>query len=159
MTPQKLDRTLHCYRIGDPEGKYPIVDAGGSRLYPGRWNTAETPLVYASEHYSTAVLEKLVHGSGRLPPNQHYVRITLPRGISYEIATADHVPGWATAEPGRSREFGSRWAHERRSLALLVPSMVARVERNVLINPAHEQFSDIETELAEPIWWDDRLFR
>jgi len=35
---QALDRTLTAYRIGDPAGAYPIFDATGSRLFPGRWN-------------------------------------------------------------------------------------------------------------------------
>lgn len=156
--PQRLDRTLHCYRIGDPDGAYPIVDATGSRLYPGRWNTPDSPVIYASESYGTAMLEKLVHGAGRLPPNQHYVRIALPRAASYEIVTADRVPEWASEEPFASREYGARWVREGRSLALLVPSYVARVERNVLINPGHAEFPTIETSLAEPVWWDARLF-
>ena len=61
-----LDRVLKAYRIGDPDGRYPIYDATGSRLYPGRWNTPASPMLYTSEHYSTALLEKLVHGSGVL---------------------------------------------------------------------------------------------
>lgn len=158
MSAQHLDRTLSCFRIGDPNGEYPIVDATGSRFYPGRWNKADTPVIYASEHYSTAMLEKLVHGAGHLPPNQHYVKITLPHGTSYETVTKDILPGWDAPEPAGSRAYGAKWVRERRSLILLVPSFVARVERNVLINPAHEEFSRIETELAEPVWWDARLF-
>lgn len=116
-------------------------------------------MVYASEHYSTAMLEKLVHGAGHLPPNQHYVKITIPRGVSYEAVTTDTLPGWDAPEPRLSREYGARWIRERRSLILAVPSFVARIERNVLINPAHEAFSRIKADLAEPVWWDERLFR
>ena len=64
---QALDRVLTSYRIGDPHGTYPIFDATGSTLHPGRWNTPASPMIYTSEHYSTAMLEKLVHGSGQLP--------------------------------------------------------------------------------------------
>jgi RES domain-containing protein len=85
VTAQVLDRTLSSFRIGDPGGAYPIFDATGSTIAPGRWNSPGSPLIYTSEHYSTALLEKLVHGSGRLPPNQHYVEITLPVGLSYEV--------------------------------------------------------------------------
>jgi len=60
---QALDRVLTSYRIGDPRGTYPIFDATGSTLHPGRWNTPASPMIYTSEHYSTAMLEKLVHGS------------------------------------------------------------------------------------------------
>jgi len=157
--PQRLDRTLACFRIGDPQGVFPIVNAEGSRLYPGRWNWPDTPVIYASEHYSTAMLEKLVHGAGRLPPHQHYVRVTIPRGCTYEIATKDAVPGWDAADAGPSRDYGAAWVREQRSLILLVPSFVARLERNVVINPAHAEFSELETELPEPVWWDRRLFQ
>jgi RES domain-containing protein len=159
MTVQRLDRPLTCYRIGDPNGTFPIFDAEGSRLYPGRWNTADTPVIYTGENYATAMLEKLVHGAGRLPPNQHFVTITVPRGASYEIVTKDHLPGWDSPEPGVSRTFGADWVRGRRSLLLLVPSFVARMERNVVINPVHPDFATIKTSLAEPVWWDRRLFQ
>lgn len=156
---QKLDRTLVCYRIGDPDGVYPIYDGRGAVLYPGRWNRGRLPVIYASENYSTAMLEKLVHGNGHLPPRQHYIAITVPRGTSYEVVTKDHLPGWDTLEPSMSRDFGERWLQERRSALLLVPSFVARVETNVMINPVHDDVGAIETSRAEPVWWDERLFR
>lgn len=156
---QKLDRTLVCYRIGDPAGVYPIYDGRGAVLYPGRWNLGRLPVIYASEHYSTAMLEKLVHGNGHLPPNQHYMTITVARGISYEVVSRDRLPGWDTLEPSVSREFGERWLEEKRSALLLVPSFVARIEINVAINPAHDDSAAIETSRAEPVWWDERLFR
>jgi RES domain-containing protein len=69
------DRVLTAYRIGDPNGVHPIYDSEGARLYPGRWNSPACPIIYTSEHYSTAMLEKLVHANNVLPPNQHYIRI------------------------------------------------------------------------------------
>lgn len=160
MTAQILDRTLTTFRIGDPEGEFPIFDATGSRLYPGRWNTPETPLIYMSEHYSTALLEKLVHAAiGKLPPNQHYIQVTIPRGLTYEVVTKDSLAGWDDPSMTASRDFGATWTRERRSTVLLVPSIVARMERNVLINPDHPSFGDIETSLHEPVWWDERLFQ
>jgi hypothetical protein len=30
------------------------------------------------------MLEKLAMGNGRLPPKQHWIRITVPGGVSYE---------------------------------------------------------------------------
>ncbi|MHA6644993.1 RES family NAD+ phosphorylase [Mesorhizobium sp. A623] len=158
MTAQNLDRTLFCFRIGDPAGNYPIFDATGSMLAPGRWNTPGSPMIYAAEHYSTALLEKLVHGSGRLPPNQHFIRITVPSGASYEVFSPPSLPGWDTMPATVSKRYGEEWCRERRSLILLVPSVVARLDRNVLINPAHPEFSRIETSLHKPVYWDRRLF-
>lgn len=159
MPAQKLDRTLTCYRIGDLHGEFPIFDGRGAVLYPGRWNLGEQPVIYASEHYSTAMLEKLAHGNGRLPPNQHFIAITVPKGASYEIVSRERLPGWDTPEPSIARDFGEAWLREVRSVLLLVPSFVARIERNVLINPAHPETRDVKTSLAEPVWWDARLFR
>jgi RES domain-containing protein len=155
---QRLDRTLVCYRIGDPLGEFPIYDARGSAISPGRWNDASAPVVYASEHYSNAMLEKLTRGNATLPPNQHFISIMIPNGTSYETVTKDHLPGWDTRRPAVSREFGTRWVKEARSAILLVPSYVARIERNVVINSAHADAAGIETSLPEPVWWDERLF-
>ena len=78
-----LDRVLTAYRIGDPAGAWPIFDSTGLRLAPGRWNTAASPMIYTSEHDSTAMLEKLVHGNGRMPTNQHWIAITIPPGVAH----------------------------------------------------------------------------
>lgn len=158
MTAQILDRTLLCFRIGDPAGTYPIFDATGSTIAPGRWNTPGSPVIYASEHYSTALLEKLVHGSGRLPPNQHYVQIMVPRGLSYESFSQPSLPGWDVMPAKVSKEFGETWCIERRSAIVIVPSVVARLDNNVLINPAHPEFALITASLHQPVYWDRRLF-
>jgi RES domain-containing protein len=41
---------------------------------------------------------------------------------------------------------------------LIVPSVVARMERNVLINDGHAEVHRVTHGLHEPIWWDKRLF-
>lgn len=158
MTAQKLDRVLTCYRIGDPDGDYPIFDATGSRLDPGRWNTPESPMIYASEHYSTAMLEKLVHGSGQIPPNQHYIAITVPNGASYEMLDTAALPDWYAEAAISSKAYGDDWQKKKRSLILIAPSVVARIEMNILINPEHPEFRQVGTTLHQPVWWDKRLF-
>lgn len=158
MSGQRLERTLTAFRIGDPDGDYPIWDATGSRLYPGRWNTADTPMIYASEHYSTAMLEKLARGAGAFPPNQHFVEITIDAGVSYEMFSVDRHPGWADTRLDVSRAHGQAWLREGRSAILIVPSVIARMERNILINPDHTEFSRIRAGLHHPVWWDRRLF-
>jgi RES domain-containing protein len=156
---QTLDRVLKSYRIGDPNGAYPIFDANGSKVYPGRWNTAASPMIYTSEHYSTAMLEKLVHGSGHLPPHQHFIEITVPNGITYELLDATTLPGWDAIDGAVSRAFGEAWQRSKRSLLLVVPSVVARIENNILINPEHPEFPRITHGLHQPVWWDLRLFK
>jgi RES domain-containing protein len=158
VTAQILDRTLISFRIGDPSGAHPIFDAAGSSLAPGRWNTPGSPLIYSSEHYSTALLEKLVRGSGRLPPNQHYVEIMMPRGLSYEVFSPPSLRGWDSLPPTVSRQFGGQWFEQKRSLVLIAPSVVARLDSNIMINPAHSEFRLVEASLHQPVFWDRRLF-
>jgi len=159
MSAQTLDRVITCYRIGDPAGRYPIFDATGSTLAPGRWNTATSPVIYTSQNYSTAMLEKLVHGSGVMPPNQHFIEITIVPGLSYEVLDPASLPGWDAAIADVSQTFGEDWQISRRSLLLFVPSIVARHESNILINPDHSELPKVTHSLHKPVWWDSRLFQ
>jgi len=159
LSGQILDEGLTVYRIGDPDGDYPIFDATGSRLYPGRWNTPSSPMIYTSQHYSTAMLEKLVNGSGQMPKNQHFIDITIQAGTPYEVFSEAHNPGWEAADAGVARSYGETWMKSGRSAILIVPSVVARMERNVLINLDHPASATIAVSLHRPIWWDARLFR
>ena len=58
-----------------------------------------------------------------------------------------------------SRAFGATWAREARSLILVAPSVVARLDNNVMINPAHPEFGHITHSLHRPVYWDSRLFK
>ena len=158
MSAPRTDRVLTCYRIGDPDGDFPIYDAEGARLYPGRWNTETSPVIYASEHYSTAMLEKLIHANLVMPANQHYIAITIPNGITYEMFQPAAHPGWDSKDETICKTFAQGWYDETRSALLIVPSIPARLDRNFLINPLHPDTKGITHTMAEPVWWDERLY-
>ena len=154
---RRLDSPMTIWTLGDPEGKHPVFDAGSSVASRGRWNTAEAPMIYASEHYAAAMLEKLAHCGRETPLNHRAVRALVPAGCSFEMVTDETLPGW-DEDKDTTRAFGSAWAREARSLLLIVPSVVARRERNVLVNPAHGEFGRIEAGPEEDVVWDERLF-
>ena len=158
MSRGRTDRVLRAFRIGDPDGTYPIYDSEGARLFPGRWNTVDSPIIYTSEHYSTAMLEKLVHANSVLPPNQHFIQLTIPQRLSYEIFQTAAHPGWDGKNERICKRFGREWYGSRRSALLIVPSMPARLERNILINPLHPDAAGIIHDLPDPVWWDERLY-
>lgn len=155
---RRLDHQLTAFRIGDPNGEYPIWDDGGARKTSGRWHEAGAGVIYASEHYSTAMLEKLVHYEGEMPPNQHFIEITISGGVTYEVVNPDLIGGWSAQDGEVARTFGRGWYAEMRSAILLVPSVVARMERNIVFNTGHKDFTKIAVGFETPIWWDDRLF-
>ncbi|PPD31308.1 MAG: hypothetical protein CTY20_00785 [Hyphomicrobium sp.] len=153
-----LAQPLKGYRIGDPAGEFPIFSGEGAKKVAARWHQKGQEVIYAADHLSLAMLEKLVHHSGRLPRGQHYIEITIPAGTSYEVVTADSLPRWYEASCATSRPFGTQWLEEKRTAILIVPSVVVRLERNILINPLHADFKAITPGLETPITWDDRLF-
>ena len=156
--PRVLPEPMTAFRIGDPNGNYPIWSVGGAKRTSGRWHEAGSNIIYASEHYSTAMLEKLVHYGGEIPPNQNQIEITIPAGVSCEVANVDLIKGWADTSGEAARRFGRDWYRERRSVILIVPSVVARLDHNLVFNASHPDFGRITVGLETPIWWDSRLF-
>lgn len=87
------------------------------------------------------MLDILVHASGTVRRRHAYIEIRIPAEVEVEKITPDNLPGWDSASYEMSRNFGDRWTEERRTAVLLVPSVVTRVERNVLINQDHPGFT------------------
>lgn len=158
MTPRVLPDAIRAYRVGDRDGRFPVRSAEGARQVAGRWHGVGDEVIYVSEHYSTALLEKLVYCNGVLPPNQHFVEVAIPQGVSYEVVTKDSLPDWFDPDGASGRAFGSKWYRELRSAILFVPSVVARMERNIVINARHPDFGRIDKGLEAPVPWDQRLF-
>ena len=156
MAKRALRDSIRAFRIGDPAGRYPIFSGDGAAKHEGRWHARGQDVIYTSSSYSTAMLEKLVYFNGVLPPNQHFIAITIPEGTSYEVVSKDSLPQWT--DSSKARAFGSKWFTVLRSAILIVPSYVAREDTNVLINPRHADAKAIKPGLETPVWWDARLF-
>jgi RES domain-containing protein len=57
-----------------------------------------------------------------------------------------------------ARLIGDHWVRQGSSLAMLVPSAVLPAERNILINPGHILFGQIQIGEPETHAFDRRLF-
>jgi RES domain-containing protein len=152
-------RLMLLYRIADT--RHPVWDGTGAFIMGGRFNSPGRMVIYAAQTYSCALLEVLAHANiGRLPANQTYVEASAPEGIAYEKWTADRLPaGWDSSDTKVARAFGDTWLDERRSAILLVPSVIARLDFNALVNPFHPDFQKITVSKPQPVIWDQRLFR
>jgi RES domain-containing protein len=149
---------MHIYRLGDQ--RHPLWDGTGAALMGGRWNSPGRPLIYGSLSYACAMLEMLAHaGIGRLPMTQHYVVASVPPEVRWERHDETTLPpGWDAEDTSVARAFGDRWLLERRSAILLVPAVVARLEWNALVNPAHPQAARLSLSAPAAVVWDRRLF-
>ncbi|HEY0872295.1 MAG TPA: RES domain-containing protein [Vicinamibacterales bacterium] len=140
------------YRIGS--GRFPLFDgAGAAASDTARWNSRGRRIIYAAEHYATALLETAAQlNSIRLPKGLVYIQITIPSGITIEEVEERDLPGWDADDRRVSQRFGDAWYDERRSLILIVPSLAAPgLERNILINQRHPQFKRLKPTRPQPI--------
>lgn len=141
-----------AFRIGSPS--HPLLDGtGAAGSDAARWNSRGRYVVYAAEHYATALLEKAAQlNSIKIPRTLVFMRIEIPAGASAEKLRPEDLPGWEADDKVTSQRFGNRWYDEERSLVLLVPSVVAPgLERNVLINQRHPQFALVAASSPEPL--------
>jgi RES domain-containing protein len=151
---------LRAFRLAEARHARTTRDAlsgEGAFLFGGRWNPPGYRVVYAAEHLSLAVLELLVHTQDRAKLRDYrLVKIDVPDERSRELAHRDLPAAWQT-ELNVTRELGRRWLEANDSLALLVPSVIVPEERNVLLNPLHPAFSELQTSDVMPFHFDDRL--
>lgn len=140
--------------------KYAPYDGSGASSEGGRWNSPGRSVIYASDSFAGAILEKLAHAlrPRTLPGRHHAVQIDIPDGL-VETLTAGELPGWDSKESPEAIEFGDRWLAGSRSAVLVVPAVPARpVGNSVLINPEHRDAHRIGVSALFDVPWDDRLY-
>lgn len=150
---------MRIYRIADE--RHPIWDGSGAALIGGRWNSPGKPVIYGSLTYSCAMLEILVHANiGRIPDTQRYVIAEVPKGVSVEIHDEKTLPiGWDSESSSVARELGDQWIKEVRSAILIMPSVIAKLDRNALVNPLHPDAEKLIISEPQKVIWDKRLFK
>ncbi len=147
-----------AFRIAD--GRFDPFSALGASMVGGRWNSPGYGVIYASRTFAGAMLECLAHaGIGRIPKTHIAIEIRTPGTVSVEQHDEASVPaGWDHRNLHVARSFGDEWISARRSAVLVVPSVVARREGNVLLNPLHPDFKRVVPGRPELVVWDARLF-
>jgi RES domain-containing protein len=132
----------------------------GAFLFGGRWNLPGLALLYTAEQRAMALLETLVHLPVEdLPDDMYLMTLEVPNDITREILTLGDLPAdWQRLSmPQPTATIGHAWLQAGRSLALQVPSVVVPQERNLLLNPAHPEFSRVRLLDAQPFHFDERL--
>ena len=148
---------LRAYRIADR--RHRIFDGQGAASFGGRWNSPGRRVIYASETYAGAMLEVLAHANiGRIPRSHSWIEILIAKGVKVEELKEGELRGWDAADQRASRAHGDHWYDEGRTAVLIVPSVLARPERNIAINQEHPDFVKIRASAPEPVNWDERLF-
>lgn len=149
---------MKAYRIS--QCKY-IEDLSGEGAFRagGRWNSKGTRLLYTSTSIALSTLEILVHTDG-LPIKSRICIIDLVIPDSeIKTLTMNNMPvDWDSRPAGLdTRKIGDAFVSENKYLAILVPSVIIPEEYNILINPAHQKFSEINISIKRNYLLDSRL--
>jgi len=140
--------------------RYSPYDGTGAMLVGARWSSTGRPVIYASETFAGAILERLVHAlrPRTLPGPHHAVRIEVPDDC-IESLEAEDLPEWDARDSPAALAYGDRWLDEEGSAVLLVPSVPSRpIGKTVMINPHHPDAARIAVSEPFPVPWDERLF-
>lgn len=136
---------------------YTVLDGEGARRSGNRWNSAGLAVNYTAATLSLAALEYLVHvDPDLLPEDLVALKIELP-DADYPCIQAEEL-----ADPDDEnwyREKGDSWIRSGASLALIVPSVIIRVENNLLVNPAHPDMERVRVLETWPFHYDARLLQ
>jgi RES domain-containing protein len=157
-TASRSDSALRAYRIGSR--RYELFDGGGAAASDlSRWNSRGRRVIYAAEHYATAVLETLARlNSVKLPASLVYIEIEIPSGVSVERVDLRRVKEWDAEDRRASQAFGDRWHEEQRTAVLIVPSLAAPgLEWNVAINQEHPETARVKVSALKPVVGHPRL--
>ena len=147
-----------AFRIADR--RHNIFDGPGAATFGGCWNSPGRRVVYAAETYAGAMLEVLVNANiGRVPKHHAWIEILIGTGVSIEEVDVRNLRRWDAPDQRASRMFGDQWYDEKRSTVLIVPSTVARVERNIVINQEHPGFLKLRASRPKRVVWNERLFQ
>ena len=132
-----------------------VADAfsgAGAAQYPGRWNGAGVPVVYAACSIALGVLELLVHAKSRAALDERFV---LFRGLADpDLVFKPDLP--AKFPKAESRRIGNEWVQRASHPILEVPSIITG-EPNYVLNPNHSAFGKIEIGDSELFRFDPRI--
>lgn len=134
----------------------------GARMYGGRWNHKGVAALYMSLYRSLAILEFLVHTSiHALPPNLSILSLEIPNIHEADEFPVEDLPdNWRTyPAPGSLAEQGTSWLLSGNNLLLKVPSVIVPDECNIIINPTHPDFGDIEIQSVSSFDLDSRFLK
>jgi len=133
----------------------------GARLYGGRWNSRGVRVIYTSNSLALAAVETFINLEPNLrPADLVSIEGEVPESLETETVDLNELPShwYATRDESLCR-FGDDWIAAGRTVALLVPSAAIRGEWNVLLNPAHGEFSKVTFQEPRPFEFDVRMFR
>lgn len=125
-----------------------------------RWNEKGNLIVYTATSRALAAIEYFVNlEPTQAPDDLVMLEAYVPNGL-IEPLNLERLPvNWYEIDNRECQMLGTEWLKSRRSVGLKVPSVPVRGDWNVLLNPAHPNFSQVSITVQEPFFYDERMFK
>jgi len=150
---------INCYRIANSK----FIDdlsGEGAYLFGGRWNSAGKRMLYCSTSVSLSILEVLVYVSKETFRNKMMLTLKIPSDSIQIVELNSLKDEWDNFPSNNyTKAIGDDWLMSNDSLALKVPSSINPKEYNILLNPNHPRFKEIEVVSKEVILLNKRLLK
>jgi RES domain-containing protein len=127
---------------------------------PARWNSRDVKMIYTAESKALACLENVVHRNSKgLQAHFKVMYIEIPDDLQITVLKeADLKKGWSLFKNmPYTQEKGNQWIKEKATAILQVPSVIIKGTSNFLLNPAHNDFSNISLLKSEVFTFDSRI--
>jgi RES domain-containing protein len=116
-------------------------------------------VLYCATSESLAMLELRVHSPHPYPRTRWRFALEVPEDALTSIEAEELPRGWNKLPPGpASKRIGDAWVASNSTLGLLIPSVVASDEKNVILNPSHPRFQKVRVLSKRRIVLDKRLY-
>ena len=152
---------MRVWRISKAKYAHSAFSGEGARLFDARWNFAGTLMVYTSTSLALAAIEFFVHlDPSEAPADLVSVMAEVPEELPVErFETRDLPRNWRKTDNRVLQQFGTDWARSQRTVALIVPSAAVDGEWNVLLNPGHPEFKNVQIGRSSAFRYDERMFK
>ena len=133
----------------------------GAAIKGARWNSIGVEMLYTAANRSLAMAEVAVHFTlATLPKNFMMVTIHIPDEIEILKLNNSQLPfNWnAFPHPQSTQLIGDQFVAENKFCVMQIPSVVTKGDYNLLINPKHPLFENIQIIEVEKFPFDSRVF-
>jgi len=150
MKLHRLARTRHARAL----------DGLGAKLYPGRWNSLDVPMIYCAGNVPQCMLEVLVHLE-ESPDDYCSVELDVPDDVGIAQPDPKRLPkAWKqVAYNAATRAVGDAFIGKKEHLLMRVPSAVVPDEFIYLLNPMHPDIKRVKVGKVKNLKFDKRLFK
>ncbi len=158
---------MKLWRIVKKQHVDSAFSGAGARLYGGRWNHIGCSVVYTSDSLALAAMELFIHVQrpDKKKPLKTAklvsIEIKVPKNISATVIDFEEIPESWKSIPAidDTKDIGTDWFREGKTLLLKVPTVVVPAGFNYLINPSHKDFSKLSFSEPMEFIFDKRLWR